>query len=135
MATAKKPATKKAPAKKAAPKKATAPELTPAQKIVANVPESERAFAETLASVALALKDKLETKLPAYNKMELVQAVTSTQGEKVLKANPFVSEFRATARDYAAILRDLHELVDAHGGGKSDNLVNLNDIKKRYNIG
>lgn len=133
MATAKKPAPKKTPAKKSAAKKATAPELTPAQKIVANVPERERDLVETLADVAFALKAKLEQKLPTYEKIELVQTVTSTQGEKVIKQNPFVSEFRATARDYAAILRDLHVALDAVGDG--DKLQSLDDFRARFKIG
>lgn len=133
MATAKKPATKKAPRKKAAPKKVTETQQRPAERLVASVPENERPFAVTLAETAFALKAKLEQRLPEYNDADLAQTVTSTQGEKVLKANPFVSEFRATARDYAAILRDLHELLDAHGTPAE--LTSLDDFRKRHNIG
>ena len=133
MATAKKPAQKKPAPKKAPAKKTKQPEQTPAEKIVANLPESERPFAQTLAEVAFALKAKLEQKLPTYEKIELVQTVTSTQGEKVIKQNPFVSEFRATARDYAAIVRDLHELVDAHGTPAE--LTSLDDFRRKFNIG
>ena len=133
MATAKKKAPAKKPAQKKAPAKKTKPtEQTPAEKIVANLPESERPFVQTLAEVAFALKAKLEQKLPTYEKIELVQTVTSTQGEKVIKQNPFVSEFRATARDYAAIVRDLHELVDAHGAPAE--IAQLDDFRKKFNI-
>ena len=133
MATAKKPAQRKPakPAAKKTPKKP--PEPTQAERLVANVPERERDLVKTLADVAFALKAKLEQKLPTYEKIELVQTVTSTQGEKVIKQNPFVSEFRATARDYAAILRDLHVALDAVGDG--DKLQSLDDFRARYHIG
>ena len=130
MANAKKPAPKKTPAKKAAPK-ATKP--SPAERLVANLPETERDLVLTLAKTAYALKDKLEQKLPTYEKIELVQTVTSTQGEKVIKQNPFVAEFRATARDYAAILRELHAAVDATG--TTAELTSLDDFRRKFNIG
>ena len=133
MATAK----KKAPAaKKPAQKKATLAtkpsEKSPAARLVAGLPEKQRPFAETLAETAYAMKAKLEQQLPEYESAALTQTVTSTQGEKVIKQNPFVAEFRATARDYAFVVRELQATLADHGD--SDKIADLVDFKNRYNI-
>ncbi len=133
MATAKKKAPANNPAPKKAPAKKTKPtEQTPAALLVAGLPEKERPFAETLAATAYAMKAKLEQQLPAYETAELVQTVTSTQGEKVIKQNPFVAEFRATARDYASVVRELQETLAATGD--TDKMADLLDFKKKYNV-
>ena len=127
-------AAKKASSDKTAPKKKKAKPTKPSQaaKLVEAVPEAERLFAETLVEVAFAMKEKLEQKLEQYSREEFVQTVTSTQGDKVQKQNPFVSEFRATARDYAAIVKELHDTLG--GQASKDNLESLNDFRKKYNI-
>ena len=42
-----------------------------------------------------------------YEEMTLAQEVTNTQGERVLKSNPEMAEFRATAQLYCLIVKTM----------------------------
>ncbi len=70
--------------------------------------------AMTLARAVLAMQEKIDAQIPVYEKLPLAQMLTTTQGEKALKSNPAMVEFRATVRDYAAALKDLNALIEAH---------------------
>ena len=83
-----------------------------AKEICESVNSSIRPQAETLAKAVLALQTKIEDQLTTYEGMPLAQVLTTTQGEKALKANPAVQEFRATVRDYAAALNNLQDIIE-----------------------
>ena len=68
--------------------------------------------AATLARAVLALQDKIEQQLPIYEQLPLAQTLTTAQGERALKQNPAVAEFRATVRDYATALKNLQDIVE-----------------------
>jgi hypothetical protein len=70
--------------------------------------------AMTLARAVLAMQEKIDAQIPVYEKLPLAQMLTTTQGEKALKNNPAMQEFRATVRDYAAALKDLNALIEEH---------------------
>ena len=91
-----------------------------------DVPLAIRPEIETLAKAVKALQDKVEEQLPVYKQSPLAQALTTTQGEKALKVNPAVQEFRSTVRDYARALGDLQDLINKYSSTKSpDKVVNL----------
>lgn len=79
-------------------------------KICNDSPPELRPEIETLAKAVEAMKRKIETQLPIYDSLPLAQSLTTTQGEKALKANPALQEFRATVKDYAQMLNNLMEL-------------------------
>ena len=70
-----------------------------------------RPQAVTFAKAILAEQKKIESQLEEFERMPLTQTVTSTVGDKVIKPNPAVAEFRALVRDYASNLRDLSALA------------------------
>ena len=97
-------------------------------KLCKDVPPELRSEYETLAKSIKALQDKIESQLPVYNSMPLAQLLTTTQGEKALKANPAAQEFRATVRDYAATLNSLQDLINKsrpESAKKNDRVIKL----------
>ena len=61
-----------------------------------------------------------------YEEMPLAQEVTSTQGEKVLKSNPEMAEFRATAQLYCSIVKTMQAVfADKAAPAEADEISNL----------
>ena len=58
-----------------------------------------------------AMRKKVRAIFPTFEEMPVAQAVTSTQGEEVLKNNPALQEIRATFRDYCAIVKTQMALI------------------------
>lgn len=83
-----------------------------AEKMCEKVRPDIRAQAETLANAVLAMQMKIDQQIPIYKQMPLAQQVTVGTGEKMLRANPAVQEFRATVRDYAQALNNLQNILD-----------------------
>lgn len=82
-----------------------------AKDIVKNVNKQIKPQALTLARAVLAMQAKIEQQMPVYEKMPLAQQVTVGTGEKMLRQNPAVQEFRATVRDYSQALNNLTDLI------------------------
>ena len=119
----KKPAAKTT-AKKTAKKKTVKPKpviekiITPTQAelMCRNVDPGIRSQAIILADAVITLQNKIIQQTPEYEKAPLVQEVLIGTGEKVLRNNPLVQEFRATVRDYATAMKSLDEILNAKKG-------------------
>lgn len=86
----------------------------------------------TLEKAVNAMKQKIEQQIPFYEKMPLAQQVTVGTGEKMLRQNPAVQEFRATVRDYSAALNNLQNILeDNKTAAPSDNLEKL---RQRFRV-
>lgn len=85
--------------------------LTPAEELCSNVREDIKPQVVTLANAVLAIQAKIEQQIPKYGKMKLAQRVKVGTGEKVIRANPEIQEFRATVRDYATSLNSLQMIL------------------------
>lgn len=106
--------------------------MTQAEKICANVSKDIRPQAVTLANAVMALQEKIEQQMPVYQQLPLAQTMTTTQGEKVLKNNPAMQEFRGTVRDYAASLKSLQAILDNTPDQVEESSVE--DIRKKFKI-
>ena len=85
--------------------------MTQAEQICANVSTDIKPQAITLANAVLAMQNKIDQQIPIYEQMPLAQTVTVGTGEKMLRQNPAVQEFRATVRDYATALNNLQDIL------------------------
>ena len=87
----------------------------------------EKALLEAL----LAMEFKVRDEIPDFRRAKLTQDVTDTAGNDLKKSNPYVQEFRALAKDYAALFRTVKEICavrkDDQGGSK---LADLRSILK-----
>ena len=106
--------------------------MTQAEKICANVSKDIRPQAVTLANAVIAMQDKIDQQIPIYEQMPLAQQVTVGTGEKMLRQNPAVQEFRATVRDYAQALNNLQAILDNTPDQVEESSVE--DIRKKLKI-
>lgn len=103
--------------------------MTQAEKICANVSADIKPQAVTLANAVIAMQAKIEEQIPIYKQMPLAQQVTVGTGERMLRQNPAVQEFRATVREYAQALNNLQQLVGDMEGGTVESESSENVIK------
>ena len=72
----------------------------------------------------------IEEQIPVYEQMPAAQTMTTTQGERVLKANPALQEIRAAFRDYCYVVKTIAGLE-----GETEELHStLDDMKKKFKI-
>lgn len=106
--------------------------MTQAEKICANVSKDIRPQAVTLANAVLAMQAKIDQQIPIYEQMPLAQQVTVGTGEKMLRQNPAVQEFRATVRDYSQALNNLKHIVD--NSEEPVEVDSIDELKKKFKI-
>lgn len=106
--------------------------MTQAEEICANVSADIKPQAVTLANAVLAMQNKIDQQIPLYEKMPLAQQVTVGTGEKMLRQNPAVQEFRATVRDYSSALSNLQEILESHRS--SAKVSSLEEMRSRLKV-
>ncbi len=106
--------------------------MTQAEKICANVSADIKPQALTLANAVLAMQNKIDQQIPIYEQMPLAQQVTVGTGERMLRQNPAVQEFRATVRDYAAALNNLQNILDQNG--EQAEVKSLDSIREKFKV-
>lgn len=106
--------------------------MTQAEKICANVSADIKPQALTLANAVLAMQNKIDQQIPIYEQMPLAQQVTVGTGEKMLRQNPAVQEFRATVRDYSQALNNLKHIVD--NSEEPVEVDSIDELKKKFKI-
>ena len=106
---------------------------TQAELICKGVDPRIKAQAIVLANAVITLQNKIIQQTPEYESAPLVQEVIVGTGEKVLRDNPLVKEYRATVRDYAASIKSLDEILNAKKG--TDERSPLDELKTKFKIG
>ena len=106
--------------------------MTKAEEICKGVRADLREQAVTLAEAVFALQKKIEQQAPIYEEMPLAQTLTTTQGEKALKNNPLMQEFRGTVRDYASALKALHDILENDKAPAE--ITQLDEIRARFKV-
>ena len=106
--------------------------MTQAEQICAHVSKDLKSQAVTLANAVLAMQSKIDQQIPIYEQMPLAQQVTVGTGERMLRQNPAVQEFRATVRDYAAALNNLQSIIEQHRVEKGTG--SLKELQERFKL-
>ena len=106
--------------------------MTQAEKICANVSKDIRPQAVTLANAVLAMQAKIDQQIPIYEQMPLAQQVKVGTGEKMLRQNPAVQEFRATVRDYAQALNNLQDILENNKTETSSG--SLKELQEKFRL-
>ena len=106
--------------------------MTQAEKMCANVGADIKTQAVTLANAVLAMQRKIDQQIPIYEQMPLAQQVTVGTGEKMLRANPAVQEFRATVRDYAQALNNLQDILENNKTETSSG--SLKELQEKFRL-
>lgn len=103
-----------------------------AEKLIKSVNPEIKDQVATLANAVLAMQEKIEQQIPEYQQMPIVQVLTTTQGEKALKQNPAMQEFRATVRDYAAALNNLQDIISENKA--PTNISDMAELRKKFKM-
>lgn len=106
--------------------------MTEAERICANVNADIKLQAVTLANAVLAMQNKIDQQIPIYDQMPLAQTVKVGTGEKMLRQNPAVLEFRATVKDYAAALNILQDIVENNKAPAE--VSSLAELRSRFKV-
>lgn len=85
---------------------------------------------KTISKIEKAMRSWIESQLPTYEQMPAAQTMTSTQGEKVLKANPATQEIRAAFKDYCYVVKTQRELSNNEVADTSA----IDDLRKRFKV-
>jgi hypothetical protein len=106
--------------------------LTPAEQLCSNVREDIKPQVITLANAVLAIQAKIEKEIPKYGRMKLAQRVKVGTGEKIIRANPEIQEFRATVRDYATSLNSLQMILTENKAPTQ--VSDMDSLMKKFKI-
>jgi hypothetical protein len=68
---------------------------------------------KTLEKAIVAMQAKIEESIPVFKTEPLAQWVTVGTGQKMMRQNPAVAEFRALVKDYAQAIRTYGELANS----------------------
>lgn len=118
--------------KKRTPKPKLPPAPSPAEILCSGLSDDMKALTVTLAESALALQKKITDKIPEYEDADLFQWVTVNTGETIMRGNPMTQEFRATVRDYAAIVTALQTILSDNK--KPTQVSDLDSIRKKFKV-
>ena len=106
--------------------------LSPAEQLCSGVREDIRPQVVTLANAVLAMQAKIEQQIPKYGKMKLAQRVKVGTGEKILRSNPEIQEFRATVRDFATSLNSLQTILTENKAPTQ--VSDMDSLMKKFKI-
>jgi hypothetical protein len=85
---------------------------------------------KTINKIEKTMRTWIENQLPVYEQMPAAQTMTTTQGERVLKANPATAEIRAAFKDYCYVVRTQKELSD----GSAVDTTAIDDLRKKFKV-
>lgn len=86
---------------------------------------------KTINKIEETMRAWIESQLPVYEQMPAAQTMTTTQGERVLKANPATAEIRAAFKDYCYVVKTQNEL--GNGNNASDASA-IEDLRKKFKV-
>lgn len=86
---------------------------------------------ETLKKAILSMKRKIEKNKTQFQEASLVYEAEMGDGRMIQRGNPFVQEYRALVRDYAAAIKAYNEIT----GAKEEQEENpLTDIRAMLRV-
>ena len=86
---------------------------------------------ETINKIEESLRNWIDDHIEEYRNTPASYVATSTQGEKVAKANPAAQEIRAAFKDYCYIVKTQKEINNTN---IPDDVDSVEDIRKRFRI-
>lgn len=85
---------------------------------------------KTINKIEQTMRTWIESQLSVYEQMPAAQTMTTTQGERVLKANPATAEIRAAFKDYCYVVKTMRALE-----GEADvEIDSIDDLKKKFKV-
>lgn len=88
---------------------------------------------KTISKIEQAMRSWIESQLPVYEQMPAAQTMTTTQGERVLKANPATAEIRAAFKDYCYVVKTQKEISNGEPVD-AEKVKSISDFRAKYKI-
>lgn len=85
---------------------------------------------KTISKIEQTMRTWIESQLSVYEQMPAAQTMTTTQGERVLKANPATAEIRAAFKDYCYVVKTQKELNDS----SEVNTTAIDDLRRKFKV-
>lgn len=85
---------------------------------------------ETISKIEQTMREWIENNLERYKEEPPAYEATSTQGERVNKANPATQEIRAAFKDYCYVVKTMRDLAEE----EEPEVSSINDLKKKFKI-
>ena len=86
---------------------------------------------KTINKIEQTMRSWIEGQLSVYEQMPAAQTITTTQGERVLKANPATAEIRAAFKDYCYVVKTQREMSENSRDGDNSSIESL---RKRFKV-
>ena len=86
---------------------------------------------KTINKIEETMRAWIENQLPVYEQMPAAQTMTTTQGERVLKANPATAEIRAAFKDYCYVVKTQKELSE---GTETTATSSIDELRKKFKV-
>lgn len=86
---------------------------------------------KTINKIEETMRAWIENQLPVYEQMPAAQTMTTTQGERVLKANPATAEIRAAFKDYCYVVKTQKELSE---GNETTATSSIDELRKKFKV-
>ena len=86
---------------------------------------------KTINKIEETMRAWIENQLPVYEQMPAAQTMTTTQGERVLKANPATAEIRAAFKDYCYVVKTQKELSE---GNETTATSSIDELRKKFRM-
>lgn len=85
---------------------------------------------ETIQKIEKTMRTWIEDNLETYQNEPPAYEVTSTQGERVNKANPATQEIRAAFKDYCYVVKIMRDLA----GNEEVDTDSIEELRKKFKI-
>lgn len=86
---------------------------------------------KTINKIEQAMRSWIERQLLVFEQMPAAQTMTTTQGERVLKANPATAEIRAAFKDYCYVVKTQRELNENRAQAE---VSSLEELRARFKV-
>ena len=86
---------------------------------------------KTINKIEQTMRSWIESQLSVYEQMPAAQTMTTTQGERVLKANPATAEIRAAFKDYCYVVKTQKELSE---GNETTATSSIDELRKKFKM-
>lgn len=103
------------------------------KEVLENIDPRMRDQAAMVWKIEKALRKKVKAVFPTFDEMPVAQAVTNTNGEQVLKANPAMGEIRATMKDYVFIVKTQWDMLGEKATAQAE-VTRIDEIRKKLKI-
>ena len=90
-----------------------------------------RQSADALAKTMRSMREKILERLDDFEQADLTYEAQMGDGRYIIRANPFVQEFRALVKDYCSVVKAYAEIT---GKQSEEEAKSLDTLRERFRV-